>query len=401
MTSQLVSILGLPRKDRTGGRRYDTAAYRFPDGAAFTTTTFGLALESWFRTRDRAPLPFDRLLWLGTSRSAWASLLQSVLEDRALEEEIFLELFEAEEASQAQLDRLAAALQRATGRPHACRIVPACADPGQQADFVTLLAGQLATGDRVVLDLTHGLRNQSLLLAQSALMLEGAFGVRIEGLFYGGLEVPRGEGELAPAVDLTGLLVQARLAQALAAFRTSGDVRVLVEHLPQGEFRRQIANLGHAVAIHDYTVARNLATHALGLVEEAHVGVLEPALRGALATFKAGTLAESQFKQAEAHLARKDFLRATLELFEAAVTRVCQRKGWEGGRAEDRIHGAVKALRALSSDDWKALEFLRNQMAHGIATDWHGLMLEAKNPDMLEKRLRDLLHVIPNLAERA
>lgn len=402
MTTHLISILGLPRKNQSGDYSYQTATYRFQDGAERTTTTFGLALDDWYRTCAKPPMVFDRILWLGTAQSAWGSLLQTVLGDAAIEEPIYLRLFDESRATQEQADQVAASLSRVTGRRHECRLVPPCANPAEQADFVSLFSGELRTKDRVVLDLTHGLRNQSLMLAQSALMLEGAFQVRIEGLFYGGLEIPHCKGEPAPAVDLTGILVQARLAQALAAFRQSGDVRVLADHLqPDSGFRRQIENLGHAVAIHDYTQARSLATSALGELSKTEVGVLEPALRTALESLKARSLAESQFQQAEEHLKREDYFRAILKLFEGAITRVCQRKGWDITEPEDCLKKANSALRALQSEDWKTLECLRNQMAHGVATNWYSLMQKAKNPAELEKLLQGLLTTIPTLAERA
>ena len=201
-------------------------------------------------------------------------------------------------------------------------------------------------------------------------------------------------------MDLTGLLVQARVAQALAAFRQSGDLRVLVDHLPQGTFRAQMENLGHAVAIHDYTQARSLASLALAALPEAGVGAVGPALGKALQSFKAQNLAESQFQQAEEHLNRKDYFRATLELFEGAVTRACQRLGLESSDPEDRLQRAVQAMRDLRSDDWKTLIFLRNQMAHGVARDWNGLMKMAKNPVELEAFLRRMIKEIPALVER-
>ena len=405
MTTHLISILGLPQKNATSGdRTYRTATYRFQEGAGFsdfTTATFGMALAEWFGSRATTPMPFDRILWLGTTQSAWGSLLQSALGDAAVGEEIFDELYSAGKASPELVVRLAEVLSRATGRRHVCRIVPPCATSLEQLDFVTLLSGELQPRDRIVLDLTHGLRNQSLMLAQSALMLEGAFQVRIEGMFYGGLEVPREVGEPAPAVDLTGLLLQARLAQSLEAFRQGGDIRILAEHLPLGGFRNQIQNLGHAVAVHDFTLARNLAASTLAALPVAGVGALEPALREALESFRARSLAESQYRQAEAHLERKDFFRATLELYEGAITDVCNRMGLNPSNASDRLNKANATMRKLEEEDWKALEFLRNQMAHGVATDWHGLMQISQNPQQLESLLRRLLRTIPILAAQA
>lgn len=425
MTLHLISILGRPRKNTEGDRTYETTAYRFPDGAVHPTPAFGLALAEWLGSRAKAPMRPDRILWLGTAQSGWASLLQAVLGDAAVEEPLYLELYEADTATQPQLDQLAALLDRATGLHHECRLVPPCADPLEQQSFVSLLGGELKSRDRVVLDLTHGLRNQSLMLAQSALMLEGAFEVRIEGLFYGGLEIPRPKREPAPAVDLTGLLLQARLAQALATFRGSGDVRVLVPHLPEGGFRQQVENLGHLVANHDYTQARSVATAALGALPVAGVGVLASALRGALESFRARSLAGSQFQQAQAHREREDYLHAALELFEGAVTRVCERKGWPSNQIAPREQ-AVEALKGSEAPEWRALEFLRNQMAHGVAqgnwvrvhvqtgacfckkevppaeaSHYRELMDIARNAASTRKLMDHLLSAIPQLAERA
>lgn len=425
MTLHLISILGKPRKNTDGDRTYETTAYRFPDGTVHTTPTFGLALAKWLGSRAKAPLQPDRILWLGTAQSGWASLLQAVLGDAAVEASLYLELYEADTATQPQLDQLAGLLGQATGLHHECRLVPPCADPAEQQGFVSLLSGELKTKDRVVLDLTHGLRNQSLMLAQSALMLEGAFEVRIEGLFYGGLEVPRPKGEPAPAVDLTGLLVQARLAQALAAFRESGDVRVLVPHLPEGGFRKQVENLGHLVAIHDYTQARTVATTALRELPNAETGLLTPSLREALESFKARSLAESQFQQAKAHREREDYLHTALELFEGAVTRVCERKGWAPNQIKPREQ-AAEALKDTEAPEWRALEFLRNQMAHGVAqgnwvrvhvqtgtcchyrevppgesASYRELMDIARSAEPTRRLMDHLLTAIPQLAEHA
>jgi hypothetical protein len=186
-----------------------------------------------------------------------------------------------------------------------------------------------------------------------------------------------------------------------------------------------LENLGHAVAVHNYTQARNLAISTLAELPHAGIGVLEPALRHALDTFRARSLAESQFQQAEAHLDRKDYLRAVLELYEGAITAVCQQHQLNAGDAQDRVQEATNIMRQQGSNDWRALEFLRNQMAHGVATgnwvrvnrhtgefshyqqiphgaaNWMELAPAARNPIVLERMLDNLLETIPTLAQQA
>jgi hypothetical protein len=330
-----------------------------------------------------------------------------VLGDAAIEEPVYLELFDGGTATQALADRVADTLSRATGRRHECRLIPPCADPAEQADFVALLSGELKPKDRIVLDLTHGLRNQSLMLAQSALMLEGAFGVHIEGLYYGGLEIPRETGGPAPAVDLTGLLVQARLAQALAAFRQSGDVRVLVEHLPQGGFRKQIENLGHSVAIHDYAQAPRYAQQALAELDNTEVGALKQAIQAALKSHL-GDLAQSQYAQARKHLERNAWIEGITAMFEGAISELANDWGLRTDRFQGQREEAKKAL-YWQSGTFQALSILRNQVAHGIVDPsnakfhmaWgetisrNELLQRAKNPEQLKKLLSRILEILP------
>jgi CRISPR-associated Csx2 family protein len=401
----LISILGLPRKVE-GDRSYLTATYRFPDGVQLTTPTFGLALEAWCHTRNENPLPLDRVLWLGTTTSAWGSLVQAVLGVAAVNEAVYLDLYEGSPASQHQVDIVAEILTRSTGRTHACRIIPPCADLPEQEHFVSLLGAEVSPGDRVVLDLTHGLRNQSLMLAQSALVLEGAFGVRIEGLYYGGLEIPRAPGEPAPAVDLTGLLVQARRAQALAAFRESGDLRLLARQMPEGGFRRQIEALGQAVAINDMAQALRLAKSALGELPSAGLGILESLVAKGLRDY-CGTLSESQFTLARGCIDRGEWTRAITCMFEGAISREAQRQGLKDNRFQGGRDFAKKAL-GKTSETFAALTYLRNQVAHGVVDPSHkrfklpwwgpldhdGLVKIAKSPERLRTFLIGALKAI-------
>ena len=373
MTTHLISILGLPQKNpRSGDRTYRTTTYRFQDGGEFadlTTATFGMALAEWFGRRTRAPMPFDRILWLGTAQSAWGSLLQSALGDGAIEEAIFLEICDAPEVSPKQLVCLAEALTRATGQRHECRLIPPCVTPAEQLEFVSVLSGELNPKDRVVLDLTHGFRNQSLMLAQSALMLEGAFGVRIEGMFYGAFEAAKPPLP-APAVELTGLLVQARLAQALAAFRASGDLRLLAVEVPEGEhpdLKQTLETLGHAMATNDFPRVQEFSHRVLDLLgsswAEELLGPLRLPITKAVQQVNAPYLADSQIQLAEAHLARKDYLRAAITATEAVVSDQCERTGRDKTKYQER-EAAQKEIPGRAA--WNRLEHIRNHIAHGF-----------------------------------
>ena len=391
MTSHLISILGLPLKDTTtGDRAYRRTTYRFPDGQEIETTSFGMALSRWFAVRSMQPQIFDRILWLGTAQSAWGSLLQSKLGDEAIGQPVFIELYETREASQDQLNRLGEALTEASGQRHECRLISPCGNSSEQADFVSVLCKELNPGDRVVLDLTHGLRNQSLLLAQSALMLEGAFGVRIDGMFYGALELKPDMASPAPAVELTGVLQQARLAQALSAFWVSGDLRVLAREVPgaaRPELQGCLEALGHSLATNDFPRVQSQAREALGLLALpwAHelLGALWIPVQKAVQQASASYLADSQIRVAEGHLGRKDYLRAAIVATEAVISDHCERTGRDKTNYQERM----LAQRELPNDNtWNDLEYIRNHIAHGFG-GFAGIPEIVRNPQALEASL--------------
>ena len=228
------------------------------------------------------------------------------------------------------------------------------------------------------------------MLAQSALMLEGAYRVRIAGLFYGGLEIPRPEGAPAPAVELTGLLQQARLGQALAAFRVSGDLRVLASEVPEGdhpELKACIESLGHALATNDFPQVRNHAEQAIELLSRPWASEVLGFLRGAVEDVarqvQADYMADSQLRVAEGALSRRDYLRATTTAVEAVISDQCDRTGRDKTDYQERM----AAQRELPNDNtWNDLEYIRNHIAHGFG-GFAGIPEIVRNPQALEASL--------------
>lgn len=105
----VISLLGRPRTRSSGGAdRYSRAKYRFAARSTYEGATFGVGLFRHLKGRDQV---VDRAIFIGTSASIWAALLEE--EPLAAHEELVAALWDAEEsqsATPALLARLEAGL---------------------------------------------------------------------------------------------------------------------------------------------------------------------------------------------------------------------------------------------------------------------------------------------------
>ena len=216
MTHTLISFLGRGNTDR--GKRYQTATYQFDTGEQRTTEFFGLGL-----TQQIKP---DRLLILGTTGSMWDVLLFSLglgeKHDNALL--ALTESADANRATQAQLNQLTTDVSDRLGLPVALRLIDYGRNTEEQVGILQKMALDIAEGDRVTLDVTHGLRHLPMLAQMSALYLRRVKNVEVLGLYYGALDM-RQDG-ITPVMNLRGLLDIADWTGAVQSFDKDGDYGV-------------------------------------------------------------------------------------------------------------------------------------------------------------------------------
>lgn len=354
----LISFLGKGRFDAKTG--YRTANYRFDEGFARTVPFFGLALTEFLQP--------DRLILVGTPGSMW-----DVFFDREGVPTDTVELIEAVEENRVDAALLAQHslwLAKKLGRPVQCLLMPFARDMREQVDVLTLLAAQVQDGERLFLDVTHSFRHLPMLALVAARYLSHVSKVTVSELFYGALEMTTPDGEV-PVLRLSGLLRMLDWVEALASYDKDGDYGVFAALLQADGMEPARAGLLEKAAFFERTSNPVKAREALSSVFpsiEQHRGALSDLFRHELIKridwFRAPERHQWEASQARASLARHDYLRAAMSMFESVSTRATI--DFRLGDPSDfnnrkEAYGLVKREKSSATE----LERLRNALAHG------------------------------------
>ncbi len=366
----LVTFLGKGRDDPKTG--YRAARYRFPDGTVRETAFFGRALAE-----QLAP---ERLVVLGTRGSMWGVFVENLAVE-GQEEESRLQLLEAESSAsvdQPLLDRLAPLMGRAVGRTVVPRLIPYGKDGTEQRAILEAIAEAVPKG-RVSFDLTHAFRHLGMLGLVSAFMLERIGKLKVEGLWYGALDMT--ENGITPVLRLDGLLAIQRWVDALDRYDATGHYGVFAPLLAADGVPADKTACLEEAAFHEQT--QNLADARRKLLTflpqlEASLpgasGIFQKRLAERLAWVRGADLAEHQRKLAYQYLARGDYLRAAIFGWEAFVSRLCLERKLNPQQFKEGREAAIEALeqefQAGQHEDWKreaywTLKNLRNALVHG------------------------------------
>lgn len=397
MTHTLISFLGRGNPDR--GKRYRQATYEFATGQRQTTEFFGLGL-----TRQIRP---DRLLILGTTGSMWDVLLFSLGLDQEHDDALLAltESADANQTTQEELDRLTSVVSERLGLPVALRLIPYGWNTDEQAGILQRMAADIAEGDMVTLDVTHGLRHLPMLAQMSALYLRRVKKVEICGLYYGALDMTR-DG-LTPVMNLRGLLDIADWTGAVQSFDKDGDYGVFAPLIR--EQSPTAANLLKESAFYERTTrpgqARNRLRELAVLLDQqplTGIGALfTPTLQARLVWCREERLYQRQQALARLYLEHNDFLRAALLGFEAFITRLMQQQGmsnfdhWTQREAVKKAYETRHKTLRPRSDEYQRyclLRDLRNHLAHGNAPPQVEIQKVLASTEQLYSLLDDLLN---------
>jgi len=360
-----ISFLGRVNKGQDG---YQCACYRFPDGDTRESAFFGFGL------RERVQP--DCFAVLGTTGSMWHTLLEltgTYERATALWERLDAGCRE-DRTAQADLDQAARLLSEQFGCRVRLALIPYGRREPEQIQILETIAAQVREGDRVALDVTHGLRHLPMLALASALLLRSVRGAQIEAIYYGALDMTR-EGE-TPVLDLQGLLEIADLVVAMARFQADGRYGQLAERLvgaglPEeavqalrmADFCEQVGRFGRA------RQELERARAALGSGLNGPVRLFQRAIERQLQRAGADSLAAWQLSLGRRALTHGDLLRAATLLLEAVVTAHMP----AGADLDDveRRKLTAEALRngvlgpASLRRPFRQLSALRNALAHG------------------------------------
>jgi CRISPR-associated Csx2 family protein len=396
MTHTLISFLGRGNPDRS--KRYRRATYEFGAGSRQTTEFFGLGLA-----RRIGP---DRLLILGTTGSMWDVLLFSLGLGQEHDEALLAltESADADRTTQAELDRLTAVVSERLGLPVVLRLIPYGRDTGEQVEILQRMASDIAEGDAVTLDVTHGLRHLPMLAQTSALYLRRVKSVEVRGLYYGALDMTR-EG-LTPVMNLQGLLDIADWTGAVQSFDKDGDYGVFAPLIQ--EEAPAAAGLLQESAFYERTTRPGQARGKLReldalLDRQPLTGIgswFAPTLYARLSWYREDRLYLRQQALARLYLEHGDFLRAALLGFEAFITRLMQQQGmtnldhWTQRETVKKEYETRNKTLRPRSDEYQRyglLRDLRNHLAHGNASPQAEIQKALASAEQLRDLLDDLL----------
>ena len=398
MAHTLITLLGrVPRNDKG----YRTTKYRFPDGALSEPVAFfGRELSQRLRP--------DRLVILGTAGSMWDHLFEKDIDLGEQGEEQRVALMEAVERKRVDepMPRsLAPLLSKELAVDVTLRIIPYCRTPEEQSALLRILAEEVNEGDRIDLDVTHGFRHLPMLMLLAAMYLRLARDARISGIWYGAFDPDTGD---APVMELSGLLRFMEWLQALHSFDKDGDYGAfaplleqagaeahLVDALRRAAYFENILNVGEATG----ELRKALAQMETPRLDAPEAELVLPILRERLAWVSEKKQFEKQIRLARQSLARTDYLRAVLYLYEAVITRLCQLAGvqiQDFSEREDLRKRYEEKVRDFPDErqQYLLLKNLRNQVAHGTRPTRGDVQKALLNEAQMKQTLETLLQAV-------
>lgn len=358
MTHTLIGFLGKARKEEG---QYKQANYQFSDGRVETSRFFSRVLTSYLQP--------ERLIILGTSGSMWDVLCENLGADEHDDWAELSESVESDSVTQAQLQQFDEVVSQTLGVICHLKLIPYGDDLASQIEILKIMAADVDSGDKVSLDLTHGLRHLPMLGLLSAMYLQTARNACIEGIYYGALD--RTKNKLTPVMQLNGLLEIADWLHALDGFNKTGNLAPFSNLLQRDGMSSKTANCLEEAAFFENTLNIPNARSPLKKFTEATqnglagIGSLfQDSLQERIAWHKETNLYLRQRENAHFYLKQGDYLRAACLGYEALITRQMQLDN-SLPKLDPQNFRDRETVQMDKNDDFKQLKYLRNSLAHG------------------------------------
>ena len=362
MPNVLWTLMGLPPHHGTYETVVHTApGWRSPGGLAFSWQ----AIDAWCAVRG---IPFETLLFTGTTTSAWHLTLNPLL-DANREDLLALALELGESAPKAVtrelLDRLEIALSTAN-RAVRCVCINGVEAPGDLATAYAAVSARLPPDAHVALDITHGRRSHAFFVQEALASLLSEGRIRsILGPYYG--ELQHSPREVA-IVDMSAVADFAARREALRAHEESGRLMPLMRWIEVAlpEQIKTFQQLSHAWDSNDMQVIEQRASQLVGCHEQlASLPVLGVAIVEFLDSCR-GARWKIEQRRATIAAGRSDWITAFMMLREAATSKSCSDWNEMADNAQIRERHPVLDSNERK-EDWDNLRGVRNRVVHGVA----------------------------------
>lgn len=349
MAKVLVSFIGTGNHK---GREYpnvSTAGYQFieytlPNGSKERTTIFGSALLKYLNRSEKI---VDTWLIMGTRQSIWCDLVEMFNDERKEDilsnDEIRKLAFTLKDEavndfklgtrnssiSQEQLNEWQAVLSNNLGGTKVkCRLVGDATDSDSQENIFNSLLDVINNGDKIVFDVTHGLRNQPIITSFVLMYLRYLKKIRIEDIkfYYGALDSQYGKTGTVHSLDFCNELMKATEAVAIHE-QTGNYVQIGKQITKDRSFSDRLKHLVFAEEMHRLKKdVANRLKDALPHEGSALTMSLVPKLKESLSWSDEQSQSDRLKIKAEDLFDKGQYYKAIGTLFEAIMVAYCIRK---------------------------------------------------------------------------
>lgn len=393
----LISFMGKGIKDKNStSHGYRTTQYQFPDQSRCETSFLGPELA--------ANLQANRLILIGTASSSWDVLLEGYAES----DDESLALYDAIEKQSVTEDFLASYGKRFSnhlGCKVECILIDFAKDEASQANLLLRLSNLLTEDEHIAIDVTHSFRHLPMLAMVAARYLYQTKHIMIDDIYYGAYEM-RDVDDIAPVIKLTGMLNMLDWIDGLTRFDKDYDFSVFADLLSrEGLNKEAIKNLKRA-AFHERISspksAANYLNHTIQTLkthDSPIFSLFKETLLKRMDWRNKPSAAERELEVAKRYLEKRDFIRATIYLLEALITKSIPEKALQEALSWDENSYGLRVEyknNLMKNPEFKRLNYLRNALAHGdfekVDDSIQSLL---KEEDKLEKQLRIWLTELP------
>lgn len=403
MSRVLLTHIGKPRQSQENAKNalvaeYATTTYALNDHR-FTTPMMGFGLADATRP--------DRVVMLGTTGSAWSSLVGVSLNlgycpeadmDSALTLMGELEALEAKDVmTPAWLTVLSERLTHWLQVAVKCQLTPYLERTPRRdtATYLKALDEVIKPCDQLAIDVTHGLRYHPML----ALLAAQYFGIMknttLEAIYYGAFD-RKSVDDITPVLRLDGMLDVLDWVQALNSFDKDGDYGVFAGLLEQDAVPQDIcASMRQAAYFERVTNASQAKQKLTPLRQYTFDADTQPLAELFASALKARTdwasvssRGNAELRLAEEYLARGDYLRAVIYAQEGYISK---RIDLERGDPNDFDHRDEISKGDDLPNAFRTLKKLRNTLVHGLRNKDHKLARQQQDEKSLKNTIKQLI----------
>ncbi|MGC8650805.1 MAG: TIGR02221 family CRISPR-associated protein [Hydrogenobaculum sp.] len=396
METLLVSFIGKAREDKTGSRKYQKTAYKFPTGETHESTFFGMAALNYLLKYGYKP----DMMVIGTKGSTWSELLEIIPET----EESLALYEEAEKGINPNvIERIIELFKDYMG----LNIFPILyeEDPPPQ-DIVAKHFLEKALDkpyEKVIIDITHSYRYMPYIILLASMILRHLNNSSIE-ILYGFFEgVSAGSEKPVFKLDILEELIG--LSEALSIFQLTGNFREYFYQITdERDIREKAKKAYFKIETNDQPRQELRALlSSNGKYEKIHNYILDT-----LKAWDKDSVEDRMFERAKFFASKSQYFKAIVLMYEAIMLKIAKKAGYtnvmnykEREAISERLNEACRSK--LKDDNFKyfcdyfrLFQKIRNKVVHGTQIEG-GLAGEANHYLSGEESILELFKNIEEL----